>query len=143
MAVKSAFAMGIRRPVDMRADLGDYGSTKGDIWDEMAVHDVDMEPVRSLLHLVRTFLTESRKVRAENRWSDYGRGTHGGTDVVGIDSKQSSTVGTGSTGIRRIPMNWLTTGQQRSGGSSSRASMVVLEEVQMMLRKWTVLWSRH
>lgn len=125
MAVKSALAMGFRRPVDMRADLGDYGSTKGDIWDEMAVHDVDMEPVRPLLHLVRTFLTESRKVRAKNRWSDDGGGAHGRTDVVGMDSRQSSMDGSGSTGNRRTAMNWLTTGQLRRSGSSSSGSMVV------------------
>lgn len=120
MAVKSALAMGLRRPVDMRADLGDYGSSKGDIWNEMAVHDVNMKPIRPLLHLIRAFLAENRKVGAENRRSDNGGGTHGGTDEVGI-----GTDGTGSTRIRRIAINWLTTSQLRRGGSSSSGSMII------------------
>lgn len=45
MAVKGTPAMGLGWTVDMRPDLGDNGGSEGDVRDEVAVHDVDMEPV--------------------------------------------------------------------------------------------------
>ena len=45
MAVKGSLAMGLSWPADMRADLGDNRSSKGDVGDKMAIHDVNMEPV--------------------------------------------------------------------------------------------------
>jgi len=42
VAVKSAFAIGRRRPVDVRADLADDRVAEGDVGDEVAVHDVDV-----------------------------------------------------------------------------------------------------
>lgn len=38
MAIKGAFTTSCLGPIDMRSDLGDHGSTKCDIWDEMAIH---------------------------------------------------------------------------------------------------------
>lgn len=38
MAVKSAFTTSRLGTINMRSDLGDHGSTKGDIGDEMAIH---------------------------------------------------------------------------------------------------------
>lgn len=45
MTVKGAPAMGLSWTVNVRPDLGDHGSSEGDIRDEVTVHDVDMEPV--------------------------------------------------------------------------------------------------
>lgn len=78
MAVKSTFAMGFGWPVDMRADLGDHGRPKRDIGNKVTVHDVHVQPIRPLLHLVRTFPSERREIGAENRGRNNGGGTHGG-----------------------------------------------------------------
>lgn len=45
MTVKGAPAMGLSWTANVRPDLGDHGSSEGDIRDEVTVHDVDMEPV--------------------------------------------------------------------------------------------------
>jgi hypothetical protein len=42
MAVESALSVGFSGPVDVRADLGDDGSAKGDVGHKVAVHDVDV-----------------------------------------------------------------------------------------------------
>lgn len=44
VAVKHALAP-VRIPVYRAADAGDYGSTNRDVRHEMAVHDIDVEPV--------------------------------------------------------------------------------------------------
>lgn len=78
MAVKGSLAVGLSRPANMRTDLGDNRSSKGDIGDEMAIHDIDMEPVGTLVHLGRAFLAELREIGAEDRGSYNGGGTHSG-----------------------------------------------------------------
>lgn len=78
MAVKGSLAVGLSRPANMRTDLGDNGSSKGDVGNEMAIHDIDMEPVRPLVHLGRAFLAELREIGAEDGGSYNGGGTHGG-----------------------------------------------------------------
>ena len=78
MAVKGPLAVGMSRPANMRADLGDNGSSKGDIGDEMAIHDIDMEPVRPLGHFGRAFLAELREIGAEDGGSYNGGGAHSG-----------------------------------------------------------------
>lgn len=45
VAVESALAKGLGGLVDMRTDHGYYRSAKGHVGDEVAVHDVDVEPV--------------------------------------------------------------------------------------------------
>ena len=42
VAVEGAFSVGFSWPVDVRANLGDDGSSEGDVRHEMAVHDVDV-----------------------------------------------------------------------------------------------------
>ena len=78
MAVKGSLAVGMTRPADMRADLGDNGGSKSDVGDEMAIHDIDMKPVRPLGHFARAFLAELREIGAEDGGSYNGGGTHGG-----------------------------------------------------------------
>ena len=78
MAVKGSLAVGLSRPANMRTDLGDNRSSKGDIGDEMAIHDIDMEPVGTLVHLGRAFLAELREIGAEDGGSYNGGGTHSG-----------------------------------------------------------------
>jgi hypothetical protein len=45
VAVKGTFAEGLGGLVDVRTDHCDYGSAKGHVGDEVAVHNVDVEPV--------------------------------------------------------------------------------------------------
>ena len=44
VAVESSFPVCSRGSGDMRADLGDYGGSKSHVGNEVAVHDIDMEP---------------------------------------------------------------------------------------------------
>ena len=76
MAVKGSCAVGLSRPGNMRADLRNDGGAKGDIGDEVAIHDVDMEPVRALVHLGRAFMAERAEVGAEDGGGYNGRGAH-------------------------------------------------------------------
>lgn len=48
VAVKGALAKSIGGPVDMGADLGDNGSSKGNVGHKVTVHDIDMQPVCAL-----------------------------------------------------------------------------------------------
>lgn len=45
VAIEGALAKGLGRLVNMRTDHCDNGSAKGHVGDEMAVHDIDMEPI--------------------------------------------------------------------------------------------------
>lgn len=73
VAVKGTLRAGLEWPVDAAANLGDDGATDGHIGDEVAVHDVDMEPVGALLHLLSAIMAEVCEVGAED-----GRGNDGG-----------------------------------------------------------------
>ena len=42
VTIKGPFSVRSSRTVDMGADLGDDGSTKGHVGHEMAIHDVDL-----------------------------------------------------------------------------------------------------
>jgi hypothetical protein len=50
MAVKSALSLRACRPRDMGSNLGDHRGAKGHIRDEMAIHDIDMEPVSTIVN---------------------------------------------------------------------------------------------
>lgn len=76
MAVKGSSAVGLSRPGNMRADLGDDGGAEGDVGDKVAVHNVDMEPVRALVHLGRAFMAERAEVGAEDGGGYNSRGAH-------------------------------------------------------------------
>ena len=79
--------MGLSRPLDMAADLRDYGGTECEVRDEMAiprgsgkpvsrghfsmlnvssVHDIDMEPVGTLADGPPTFLAQIGEVGGED-----------------------------------------------------------------------------
>lgn len=78
MAVKRAPAPGLGRPLDMRPDLGHDGGAKGHVGDEMAVHDVDMEPVGAAVHRHGAFCAEIGEVGAEDGGRDDRWWRHGG-----------------------------------------------------------------
>lgn len=48
VAVKGALSKGLGRLLYVRADLGDDGCSEGDVGDEVAVHDVHVQPVCSM-----------------------------------------------------------------------------------------------
>lgn len=52
MAIEGASAARLHGSFDMGTDSGDDGGAKGHVGHEMSIHDVDMEPVRSLPDLV-------------------------------------------------------------------------------------------
>lgn len=66
VAVKRASSVPGRWPVDVRADLGDDGSAKCDVGDEVAVHDVDVEPVCALGYGAGAFFAQVGKVGGED-----------------------------------------------------------------------------
>lgn len=73
MAVEGTLRAGLEWPVDAATDLRDDGATNGHVGDEVAVHNVNMEPVGALLHLRSAVMAEVGEVGAEN-----GRGNDGG-----------------------------------------------------------------
>lgn len=77
VAVERALSTGLRWTGDVGPDLGDDGSSEGDVGNEVAVHDVNMKPIGSLLDLGRAFAAQGREVRAENGRSYDGRRRHG------------------------------------------------------------------
>ena len=83
--------MGLSRPLDMAADLRDYGGTECEVRDEMAiprgsgkpvsrghfsmlnvssVHDIDMEPVGTLFYCPGAFRSKIAEVGGQNRRCD-------------------------------------------------------------------------
>ncbi len=62
MAVESALAEGFLWPGDMRPYLRNYWCPECYVWHEVAVHDIDMQPICSLAHGVRAFLPERTEV---------------------------------------------------------------------------------
>lgn len=60
----------------MRTDLGDNGSSEGDVGNEVTIHDINVEPVRPLFHLGRAFLAEGSEIGAEDGGSYDRGGTH-------------------------------------------------------------------
>jgi hypothetical protein len=76
VAVKRASSVPGRWPVDVRADLGDDGSAKCDVGDEVAVHDVDVEPVCALGYGAGAFFAQVGKVGGEDGGGDDGVGRH-------------------------------------------------------------------
>lgn len=78
MAVEGAAGTGFERAIDASADLGDYWTSDSHVWDEVAVHDIDVEPIGALLHLLGAVMAEVSEVGAENGGSDNGgRRSHG------------------------------------------------------------------
>lgn len=49
MAIKGAAAIGSLGPFNVLTNLGDHGRTKGQVRHKMAIHDVDMQPIRAML----------------------------------------------------------------------------------------------
>ena len=48
VAVEGALSVGFSGPLDVRTDLSDDGSAEGNVGHEVAVHDVDVQPVCSM-----------------------------------------------------------------------------------------------
>lgn len=86
----------------MRPDLGHDGGAKGHVGDEMAVHDVDMEPIRAPFHRHGTFCTELCKVGAEDGGRDDRWWRHG----EGVGRARSQEEWTLEKEERRNEMNW-------------------------------------
>jgi len=85
VAVKGAPALGLRRPANMRADLGDNGGSEGDVGDKVTVHDIDMEPVGPLGHLGRAFLAKGSEISAEDGGGYDRGGTHYDGDQIAMN----------------------------------------------------------
>ncbi len=54
VAVKGALAVRRCRSLDVGADFGHHGRAEGDVGHEVAVHDVDVKPCRSVVDRVGT-----------------------------------------------------------------------------------------
>lgn len=78
VAIKRPLSVGFSRTGDVGANLGDNGRAKGHVRDEVAVHDVDMQPIGTLVHLGRAFMAEAGEVGAEDGGGDNCGGRHGG-----------------------------------------------------------------
>lgn len=79
MAIKRPPLPRLRRLRDMRPNLRDHGGTKGHVWHEMAIHDIDVQPIGAPVHRVCTFGAQSGEIGAEDGGSDDGGGRH---DVI-------------------------------------------------------------
>lgn len=78
MAVKGALAVGLGGTGNMGANLGHDGGTKGHVGDEVAVHDVDVQPVGSLGNLGRAFAAQGAEVGTQDGGSNDSWRGHGG-----------------------------------------------------------------
>lgn len=76
VAVEGALAEGLCRSINVRANLGDDRSSKGNVGHEVAVHNVNVKPVCSLADGVRACLSQGAKVGAEDRGSDESGRSH-------------------------------------------------------------------
>jgi hypothetical protein len=84
VAIKGAASTWLERAVDAAADLGYDGTSDGHVGDEVAVHDVDVEPVGALLHLTRAVMAKIGEVGAEDGGSNDRRRRHDGISGVGV-----------------------------------------------------------
>lgn len=78
MAVEGAARAGLEWAVDASADLRDDGTPDGHVRHEVAVHDVDVEPVGALLHLLGAVMAQVGEVGAQDGGGDDGGRRHGG-----------------------------------------------------------------
>lgn len=76
MAVECATSTRFERAVDTAADLRNDGASDGHVGDEVTIHDIDVEPVGALLHLLCAVMAEICEVGAEDRRGDDGGGSH-------------------------------------------------------------------
>jgi hypothetical protein len=70
VAIESATTAGFGGTVDAAADLGYDGAADGHIGHEVAVHNVDVQPVGALLHLLGAVMAQIGEVGAENGGGD-------------------------------------------------------------------------
>lgn len=66
MAVECPYISRLFGLLDVRSDFRDDGSAKGHVGDEVAVHDIDVQPVRAFLHDAGAGISKSGEVAAEN-----------------------------------------------------------------------------
>lgn len=76
MAVEGTAAVGLLGRVDVLPDLGDNGCSEGHVRDEVAIHDIDVQPVGALCDGVGAGLTQGREVGGEDRGRYYRGGSH-------------------------------------------------------------------
>ena len=55
------------RPLNMRPDLGDYRGPKGQVWNEVTIHDIDMNPIASPSDAVTAASAKTGKVGGQDR----------------------------------------------------------------------------
>lgn len=84
VAIKCSAAARLGGTVDATTNLGDHRATDGHVRHEVAVHDVDMEPVGALLNLLGAVMAEIGEVGAENGGSNNRRGCHGVIEMRGV-----------------------------------------------------------
>lgn len=70
VAIESATTAGFGGTVDAAADLRDDRTADGHIRDEVTVHNVDVQPVGALLHLLGAVMAQIGEVGAENGGGD-------------------------------------------------------------------------
>jgi hypothetical protein len=87
VAVKGAASAGFKGSVDAATNLRHDGTSDGHVRDEVAVHDVDVQPVGTLLHLAGAVMAEVGEVGAQDGGCDNGGGCHFGGEgrVVGCE----------------------------------------------------------
>lgn len=78
MAIERPFAHSSRRPIDSFPDLCHDWRSESHIWDEVAIHDIDVKPVSSAFDGVNAFLAQLSEVCRQDRRGDDGRRRHGG-----------------------------------------------------------------
>ena len=94
--IKSATTAGFRGTVDATADLGYDGAADGHIRYEVTVHNVDVQPIGALFHLLGAVMAQIGEVGAEN----------GGSDDSGRCHDVYVCVGSGVKGLERSLEGW-------------------------------------
>jgi hypothetical protein len=89
VAIESATTAGFRGTVDAAANLRYDGATDGHVWHKVTVHNVDVQPVGALLHLLGAVMAQIGEVRAENRggndsWRGHDVCMYGGEESGGV-----------------------------------------------------------
>ena len=77
VAVKSTPSAGLKWSIDAATDLGHDRAPDGHVRDKVAIHDVHMEPVGTLVYLPAAVISKIGEVSTENRGSDNGGRRHG------------------------------------------------------------------
>jgi len=77
VAIECALAARVLWSGDVRADFGDDGSAEGHVWHEMPVHDVQMDPIASIIDYAGAHRPKISKICIQNGRRYDRRGCHG------------------------------------------------------------------